>query len=523
MSPAVIAGNAIVSTIALIPSGVAMVTTTVLAPIAFGAALGAMAAAMEEASEKRRSEISLLLRNDISVFLETFQTRVNNASLSLESRKKLLNELAILKTTSATVADRIVYGEAVQREIDRIRNLLEEFGEKIAHHETKFAETKELVAFHVSRVRNYFTQMEESFSSDDIRLVQLKESWAEIQALPNSQMDSKLTKLSELSAKLGAHLDKAALTKMLSAPKSTKAGIKPSGPVLPKPPSPGRNRPSLGRVTKLKKAQQEVEFCVKRMKETFDISSEKLEGLASEAASSMSIERVLAIRDQITMEYQKTAEEIFLSNFFREKLKACQPLLDPAGELSGKVGEMAGRKKIRRDEFTPLFIEVEAQLNRQMEQKKRQLIQEKIREGLTRLDYVVIDSELEEDLVTKLSRGDIVPVDTKYDDYKLLIKVAPDQTLGIRLIRVTPDENEKNNISDFQKKKDQELLSEWCKNLDLLIEHLKDHGILMFEKLKIEDRVDYLTIEQLEQSHIDTARLKKISRSIPPRQASKKV
>jgi hypothetical protein len=164
---------------------------------------------------------------------------------------------------------------------------------------------------------------------------------------------------------------------------------------------------------------------------------------------------------------------------------------------------------ITRDLYQQKFIEIESELARMVEQKRRHFIEEKVRNNLSKLDYVVLDTSMEEAVTSKLDRGEIAMLDTKYDDYKLLVRMAKDDTIALRLIRVVASEREKSEVTDFQKKKDQELMGEWCKNLDVLKQNLQESGVLLVEQIRVEEDVDYLTVEQLEQQKVDTSKIRK--------------
>jgi hypothetical protein len=254
---------------------------------------------------------------------------------------------------------------------------------------------------------------------------------------------------------------------------------------------------------------QEAEYYFERIsREAPDLVTPELQKLFERLTTTVFPDKVAGIRDELVLTFQRFQERSHLSAFFREKLSALQAVIPTDQPLSRRLEKTLKQAIIPRDLFQDLDRESAEWLAQDLERRKHALIDANVKKNLAALDYVVLDPTLEESLTERLARGEIVLLDTKYDEYKLLLKVAPDESLILRLIKVVAQEAEKHNISEFQKQKDTELMKEWCQNLDVFLEGLQAAGIHAAERLRVEDKVDYLTIEQLDQQKIDTNRLK---------------
>lgn len=494
-------------------TAVASAAAVILIPVAIGMALGAIVSAMEKSCEEERKLCALRFKDDLATTVKSMESSLDSVQVSDSHRKALRQEYSRLTKLPEILANKIETSHISNSDVHQVKKELEQFNEKVALYQARFKENKQQIGFQEEIIRNYFKQIETKYAKDPGRISALKQEFADITDASDEHLDKKVSRMSDFSSKMAAMLDRLVLEKLLGGlvNKSEKAAPAPKGPQGPGPgPTPDQPDPLIKKLAKLKKAQQEIDFYFRRLKETApEKVTGNLEKIASEAATSEFLDRILAIRDEIKMTYQKVHEALFLSDFFKEKLQASLTFFGPETGLHEKIRQALKETQITRDMFQPLYEEIETRLGERLEKQRRELIESKIREGLAKLDYVVMDSDIEENMAERLQKGEIVLTDTKYDDYKLLIRMGKNDALVIRLVRVVADEKEKTDISEFQRKKDKELMGEWCKNLDLLKEHLKQSGVLLVENLRVEENVDYFTIEQLELQKVNTTRIKK--------------
>ncbi len=512
MSHTIIAAPLLYFTGATSTAGAAAVMVTVMTPVAISLALGAVVVAVAKMEECQLKKCASSYRSNLETTLNLMQKKFSESEVTGSVRTSLASELESLRKMPEFVGKRISEGKISATDVERIRGEFDDFNRKIAMAEARLREARQMVSFHEEQVAKYLSQMEEKYGGDECILKDFQSQQNRLLQMSDSEPQKKASQLSDLSSRVAAMLDKLVIEnlvgKLVPANEAAQPGrihSKKSRSISPD----KRMEMRIQKISRIKKHQEEIEYCFMRLKQASpETVTSDMAGLFDEAAASESIERVSAIRDEIKMAYQEVHEKTILSGFFKTKLIECKQHFTLSAALSEKVNLALEMKVLTADMYKKLFIDIEGELVRMVERQRRGQLEKKIREGLSTLDYVVLDPSIEESIATRLQKGEPVLLDTKHDEYKLLVKLAPNASVAIRLVRIVESERDKQNVSDRQMKRDKDIMGEWCKSLDVFKETLESNGVLLVEQLRVEDRIDYLTIEQLDQQKIDVSKLR---------------
>ncbi len=468
-------------------------------------------------SSAKLEECSKKVGQELSGALKIFEDRIQGSSLAEPVKNSLRKDLEVVKARVIQVVAHVKAGSFTPVQGSELRDAMEKLGERIAREEADVDELLRLRLFYEGRIREFFGKLREPGSGVSAAdFTEIEKRFGEIAAVRGEDLNKAIIQMSEILTGLRSRFPDG------RAPTQKGPGI-----------SVENESPSAQDVAR---ARQEIEFFYDRIRsEGTNSLSNNVTRLADEAKVSFFPGRIFAIRDEVKLTYQKILEARQLNNFYRTKLESFLGLLGPASDPGTGV-VTSGRSQLReriiaalslgtlsREGFYALAGEVEVFLAREYDRKSQTLLEEKLQAGLAQLDYVVSGDSLEKEVAAGFSRGEVVLLDTKFDEYKLLLRLGKDGAIVMRLVRIVESEKEKSNQSDFQKKKDLDLMREWCKQGDRLLEFLRENGVICFETLRVAESVDYMTIEQLEQSRIDVSRLKKPRKpSAPGTEGTKK-
>jgi hypothetical protein len=94
-----------------------------------------------------------------------------------------------------------------------------------------------------------------------------------------------------------------------------------------------------------------------------------------------------------------------------------------------------------------------------------------MREKLSDLGYSIVDEQAE-----PFSQGKPLFFDTRWDEYKVLVRIGEGGELVTRLARIVATEREKAETTDYQRQRDKEVAHSWCHDFDKFIDSLQQQG-----------------------------------------------
>lgn len=245
----------------------------------------------------------------------------------------------------------------------------------------------------------------------------------------------------------------------------------------------------------------------------FDLA-EKNKHLIEEAREIEDLQRLEFILEELKFNYVK-AKKLYVQNIQTEVLKSDLRVFERAADETGLKNEFnrlmqaSVLNKEEVDKFIKKILEKQRQIIEKKTEKTSVLdsFMSKIRE----LGYSI----LEESTMEKLSEGEVVEIKTPFgEDYVLKIKYEND-TLAIRFVRYVEDEE---NLSEYEKQKDIYIAKKWCSDFDKIKEFLKQKGIMLEDKKRIEpeERFYYVKKEKIEEA-MNSQRNKNIEFKQKPR------
>jgi|GEM_PF-5212015 len=455
--------------------------TMIIAPIVINTVLDKIASTLSmsegrelEICSARLKECSDQLQKEIDQALQLYAERVKKTAITEKSRKSLENDLHALDDLAAQIVAKISNGSFVKQDASKWRTALDKLSDNLRFHESEDAQINNLFQYYDDKTRKALETLQKMGAADEAKIKNWRAAREATLKMPAEQIEKKLEAISDLSAELNSALSNTAEEE------------------------------------KAENIKNEIEFFLTRLKkEAPRLLSNDIDELCTRAEKSGFTEKLIALKDEIKLTYQKFREEQSQNDFFHNKLHAWQAVFAPTTPLGGRIFEALNTDSISRPKFRKISLEIEKFLAESIDRKKHAFIQEKIKTGLVKLDYLVLDPSVEETIAERLSKQEIVSLDTKYEDYKVLLRIDADENVAVRLIRIVESEKEKEEITEYQKQKDREIMSEWCKGFNCFAQDLRKNGVLMVEAVRIEDKVDYMTIEQLEQSKINIGIQKK--------------
>lgn len=208
--------------------------------------------------------------------------------------------------------------------------------------------------------------------------------------------------------------------------------------------------------------------------------AQKVKPLIEEIERVEDINRVEVLLDEIKLRYIKAREEYLKSEQLKEKIKHAY-IAVPLPQVKEEAERLLSKELVREDEYEEFMNKVISLGIQTLENyhKQQRKAAEIVAKKLSAEGY----STLNEDLMDKLLQGDVVELKTPYgDDYALRVKLT-DETLAVRFIRYVDDLE---NLSEYERQKDIEIGKKWCKTYEELRQILKENGLLVSNKHRIE-------------------------------------
>lgn len=242
-----------------------------------------------------------------------------------------------------------------------------------------------------------------------------------------------------------------------------------------------------------------------KIKEEIYTFSNKIKNLDEEVFSELNIlieetneskyeQRLAIIMDQIKLKYGKLKEQIAETNVYKYNLVKLMGVISNfrgSEELLNQITSLLLNKYIDKNNFDELsrrlneFV-AHSQNTELIKAKKSEFIG-KVKNTLEGLGYGVIDDTQEkQDIIPKLEKGEIVYLDTEWKEYKIMLKIDEKSQIATRMVKFVSSEDEKTNVSTYQRQKDAEITKKWCKDYDRFLENMKDQGVNLDIKVRKE-------------------------------------
>jgi len=226
------------------------------------------------------------------------------------------------------------------------------------------------------------------------------------------------------------------------------------------------------------------------------------------------INNLMLIKEQVSLEYYSLLNKVFYTKGYKEKLNGYLELLDSLDKtyksdinfskyypyyepifvkLKNKLKDVLNQRYILKEEMLSMeqeFLDTLSLIEKNIEMEYiKDTFKFKLNEILEDIGYQVVDQEL----IENFYKGKIIYIDTIYgDNYKVQAKLE-DGKLFLRLVRVFEDQKGIENLTEYEKQRDYEVAKNWCKDLDKIIEKLKENGILMETIKRIEPTQSEIT------------------------------
>jgi hypothetical protein len=233
---------------------------------------------------------------------------------------------------------------------------------------------------------------------------------------------------------------------------------------------------------KIQHLKEEAEKYYEKLKNIHQEQAVKLRELFDELKESSESSRIFYINKEIKITYTRTKHIYIESEVLKEDIKTRYKEI-PVPEIQQEINTFLNKDVVTKEEYNALLeritqLEMEIEMNKLKEEGRKKFVS-LIEDHLKRLGYSTID----ESAMEKLQKGEVVEIRTPFgEDYVIRLKYEGNM-LAVRFVRYVEDENQ---LSTYEKEKDITIGKEWCKTYDQLLEFLKQNGIVLEEKHRIE-------------------------------------
>jgi DNA-binding transcriptional ArsR family regulator len=246
------------------------------------------------------------------------------------------------------------------------------------------------------------------------------------------------------------------------------------------------------KVTKKEEMLEKIEAIFGKLKNINLKLAEEKKQLIQEAKETDDILRVELIFEDLKFSYIKARTIYVQTEVLKNDLKMYETFAEEVGMKSefNDLMQMDILHKETVDDFIKMLLDRKRQI---MEQEIRKVSVDKFIRKIRELGYSVV----EEGLMERLSKGEIVEIRTPFgEDYILRIKYENDG-IKIMFVRYVEDEG---SLSEYEKHKDISIAKKWCSDYDKIKQLLSQEGIVIEDKQRIEPemRFYYLKKEKME-------------------------
>ncbi|MES0337795.1 MAG: hypothetical protein SFH39_15740 [Candidatus Magnetobacterium sp. LHC-1] len=224
----------------------------------------------------------------------------------------------------------------------------------------------------------------------------------------------------------------------------------------------------------------------------------ELTPLANEIDDCPYSQRLQLIRTTMKLHYGKIKAIMAETNSFRdmlEKLLGYASQYDGAAEVSPTIETLFSQKYINRQQYDNGVAQLTEFVAKAEERIARQRLIRQLKDNIESLGYAIAagtdtastDVEaLASDLLLKIDTGQIVYIDTQWQDYKVMLKLNKDAELTTRLIRLVQSQQQTQDVPTNQRQRDMEIARKWCEDYDKFLEKLQQEHLSLGLRLRKE-------------------------------------
>lgn len=248
---------------------------------------------------------------------------------------------------------------------------------------------------------------------------------------------------------------------------------------------------------------------IKQLDDSYEIKT-KLDNLDD----IQDINNLTLIKDQISLEYYNLLNNIIYTDAYKERIQGYLNILDSLEnvyktdinfkkyypyyeaifkKIKMKLTDILNQKYITKQEALDIekeFLDTVSLIEKSIELEYiKDTLKFRLNDILRDIGYSVIEQEL----IEKFYKGEVIYIDTIYgSNYKVQAKFSEGK-LSLRLVKVFETQKDIDNLTDYERQMDFEVAKNWCKDLDKIIEKLKDNGILIETIKRIEPSESQIT------------------------------
>lgn len=488
----------------LLAGAAAGTAALVLAPIAVGMLLSQMSNAVGQLQESRRQACAAAFEIELQAVFDRVRQELEQAPISDRGRRKLLLHLIEIDAHRQRLSLAIGDGSLAPADGEDFRAEMERFSQEITRLEVQAAESREKRTFLLQRVFEACERFRRlGISRSATAFVDAQAVAERIRQVDGNDLEQDLDCLGRLAGKLESTLEEAVKANLEARGTIGKGAANPAA--VDNLPSSESRHHAIERA-RIEDSRNEVRFFLNRLgTEAPESVTDTLANLAAEADVCLDLGRLEAIRDQFQLTWQNVHGERALSLFFARRLAALRSVLPADSPLGNEISAALDRGIITRDTHARFLLAVERFLIEEKAHTDREAVESRLRSQLAGHGIVILDSTGEADLAARLNAGRAVVLPTRHEGYHALLRLAAGGELTVRLLKAVAGEQEKQEITDYMRLRDREVKSDWCKRLDLLLEDFAGAGIFTFEQVRVEDDLEYVTLEQLEAADVDVS------------------
>lgn len=238
---------------------------------------------------------------------------------------------------------------------------------------------------------------------------------------------------------------------------------------------------------------REIRDLADRIAQMDEIEGEKLRPLLENLTPDTPFpDRLRTLSRQLRTEWGRLRERVTLTTLFREKLETLYSIVQaarsPEGDaLARRCELLCGGKYIDRAAFMALYEDICRFAFARTETIADNLFAEKVESALDTMGYELLtDAEPESESTADLLPEQVRFLESPYEGYRVMAKIGRQGTFTARIVRAVASEEEKNNITEYQRQKDVETGKKWCRDFDGFLKHMTEQGLPLDVQLRVE-------------------------------------
>ncbi|MBF0338713.1 MAG: hypothetical protein HQL05_12895 [Nitrospirae bacterium] len=224
----------------------------------------------------------------------------------------------------------------------------------------------------------------------------------------------------------------------------------------------------------------------------------ELTPLANELDDCPYSQRLQLIRTTMKLHYGKVKALAAETNSFRdmlEKLLGYASQYDGAAEVSPTIETLFSQKYINRQQYDNGVAQLTEFVAKAEERIARQRLIRKLKDNIESLGYAIAAGDdaaspdvesLTSDLLLKIDNGQVVYIDTQWQDYKVMLKLNQNAELTTRLVKLVQSQQQTQDVPTNQRQRDMEIARKWCEDYDKFLEKFRQEHLSLGLRLRKE-------------------------------------